>query len=39
MPSLLINDENIKNPEKIADVFNSFCPSVAENVNLIKWVK
>jgi hypothetical protein len=24
MPSLLINDEKIKDPEKVADVFNSF---------------
>jgi hypothetical protein len=34
MPSLLINDEAIKVPEKVADVFNSFFPSIAENLNL-----
>jgi hypothetical protein len=34
MPSLLINDEKIKDPEKVADVFNSFFLSIAENLNL-----
>jgi hypothetical protein len=34
MPSLLINDEKIKDPEKVTDVFNSFFLSVAENLNL-----
>jgi hypothetical protein len=34
MPSLLINDEKIKYREKVADVFNNFFLSVAENVNL-----
>jgi hypothetical protein len=34
MPSLLINNEKIKDPEKISDVFNSFFLSVAENLNL-----
>jgi len=34
MPSLLINDEKIKDPEKVADVFNSFLLSIAENLNL-----
>jgi hypothetical protein len=29
MPSLLIKD-----PEKVADVLNSFFPSIAENLNL-----
>jgi hypothetical protein len=33
MPSLLIN-EKIKAPEKVADVFNSFFLSTAENINL-----
>jgi len=28
---LLINDEKIKDPEKVADVFNSFFLSIAEN--------
>jgi hypothetical protein len=32
--SLLINFEKIKDPEKIADVFNSFVLSIAENLNL-----
>jgi hypothetical protein len=34
MPSLLINDEKLKEPEKVADVFNGFFLSVAENLNL-----
>jgi hypothetical protein len=34
MPSLLINDEEIKEPEKVACIFNSFFPSVAEHLNL-----
>jgi hypothetical protein len=34
MPSLLINDEKIKDTDKVADVFNSFFPSIAENLNL-----
>jgi hypothetical protein len=34
MPSLLINYEKIKDPEKVADVFNSFFLSIAENLNL-----
>jgi hypothetical protein len=34
MPSLLINDEKIKDPEKVVDVFNSFFLSVAKNLNL-----
>jgi hypothetical protein len=34
MPFLLINDEKMKDPEKVADVFNSFFLSVAENLNL-----
>jgi hypothetical protein len=33
MPSLIINDEKIKDPAKVADVFNSFFLSVAENLN------
>jgi hypothetical protein len=33
MPSLLINDKKIKAPEKVADVFNSFLLSFAENLN------
>jgi hypothetical protein len=32
MPSLLINDEKIKDVEKV-DVFSSFCLSIAENLN------
>jgi hypothetical protein len=34
MPSLLITNEKIKYPEKVADAFNSFFLSVAENSNL-----
>jgi hypothetical protein len=34
MPTLVINDEKIKDPEKVADVFNSFFLSIAENLNL-----
>jgi hypothetical protein len=34
MPSLLISDEKIKDPEKVADFFNSFLLSIAENLNL-----
>jgi hypothetical protein len=34
MPSLLINNEKLKSPEKVADAFNSFFLSVAENINL-----
>jgi hypothetical protein len=34
MPSLLINYEKLKYPEKVADVFNSFFLSAAENLNL-----
>jgi hypothetical protein len=33
MPSLLIN-EKMKDPEKVADVFNSFFLSIAEGLNL-----
>jgi hypothetical protein len=34
MPSLLINDEKIRDPQKVADVFNDFFLSTAENLNL-----
>jgi hypothetical protein len=34
MHSLLINNEKIKYPEKVADVFSSFFLSVAETLNL-----
>jgi hypothetical protein len=34
LPYLVINDENRKDPEKVADVFNSFFHSSAENLNL-----
>jgi hypothetical protein len=34
MPSLLINNKKIKDPEKNADVFNSFFLLVAESLNL-----
>jgi hypothetical protein len=34
MPSLLMNDEEIKDPEKVSNVFNSFFLSIAENLNL-----
>jgi hypothetical protein len=34
MPSLLINDEKMKDPEKVVDVFSSFFLSIAENLNL-----
>jgi hypothetical protein len=37
--SLLINNEKIKGPENVADVFNSFCLSTAENLNLHQWGK
>jgi hypothetical protein len=39
MPSLLINGEKIKDPEKGADVFNGFFPSVAANLNLYQLGK
>jgi hypothetical protein len=39
MPSFLINHENIKDPEKVADVFNSFSLSAAENLNLYQVEK
>jgi hypothetical protein len=34
MPSLLINNEKVKDPEKIADVFNSFFQTIVESLNL-----
>jgi hypothetical protein len=34
MPSLLISNEKIKDPEKVADVLNSSFLWVAENLNL-----
>jgi hypothetical protein len=34
MPSLLMNNEQIKDPEKVTDVLNSFFLSTAENFNL-----
>jgi hypothetical protein len=34
MPSLLTKDENMKDPEKVADVFNIFFLSTTENLNL-----
>jgi hypothetical protein len=34
MPSLLINDKKIKEPEKVADVSSSFFLSISENLNL-----
>jgi hypothetical protein len=34
MPSLLINIDKIKDPEKVADVFNSSFLSIADNLNL-----
>jgi hypothetical protein len=34
MPSHQINDEKIQDPEKVADVFNNFFLSIAENLNL-----
>jgi hypothetical protein len=34
MPSLLLHDERIKDPEQVADVFNTFFLSIAENLNL-----
>jgi hypothetical protein len=36
MLSLLINNEKIKYPEKVADAFSSFFLSVAENLNLCR---
>jgi hypothetical protein len=39
MPSFHINDEKIKDPEKVANVFNSFFLSIAENLIYIKWGK
>jgi hypothetical protein len=33
MPSLLTKDEKMKDPEKVADVINSFFLSIAENLN------
>jgi hypothetical protein len=34
MPYLLINNEKIKDSEKVTDIFNSFFLSIAENLNL-----
>jgi hypothetical protein len=31
IPSLLINDEKVKDPEEIADAFNTFFLTIAEN--------
>jgi hypothetical protein len=39
MSSLLINDEKMKDPDKVANVFNRFFFSIAENLNLYKWGK
>jgi hypothetical protein len=34
MPSLLIKNERVKDPEKVGHVFNSFFLSIAENLYL-----
>jgi hypothetical protein len=34
MPSPLINNEKMKDPENVTDVFNSFFLSIAENLKL-----
>jgi len=34
MPSLLINDKKVKDPEKVADAFNSYFLSVVASLNL-----
>jgi hypothetical protein len=34
IPSLLINDEKIKDPEMVSDVFNNLFLSIAENLKL-----
>jgi hypothetical protein len=34
MPSLLINNEKTKDPEKVSDVLSGFFLSIAENLNL-----
>jgi hypothetical protein len=34
MPSLLINNEEVKGPEKVADAFSSFFLTSAESLNL-----
>jgi len=39
MPSLLMNDEEIKDPEKVSNVFNSFFLSIAENSYLHQVVQ
>jgi hypothetical protein len=36
MLSLLINNENVKGPEKVADAFNNFFLTVAESLNLFQ---
>jgi aspartate aminotransferase-like enzyme len=35
IPSLLINDEKVMNPEEIAGAFNTFFLTIAENLNLL----
>jgi hypothetical protein len=33
MPSLLINEEKVKGPGKVADTFNNFFLTITENLN------
>jgi hypothetical protein len=39
IPSLLINDEKLKDPEVIADAFSTFFMTVTENLNLHQEVR
>jgi hypothetical protein len=39
IPSLLINGEEIKNPEVIADASNTFFLAITENLNLHQEVR
>lgn len=37
MPSLLINNKKVKDPEKVDDELNTFILTIAESLNCIKW--
>jgi hypothetical protein len=39
IPSLLINDEEVKDPEVVADTFNTFFLAITETLNLHQEVR
>jgi hypothetical protein len=39
MPSLLVNNEKVKGPEKVTDAYNSFLITAAEILNLYQGGK